>query len=367
MSGTEKISRRRFIQKAVIAGAGIAGFPMVFIPKSHAAWARQTNVHPNVDNLRVVSITDNAMTRGVNPNADWSRQNELVDSDVVWDNMDKLAGNLTGERTAAEAWQAIFIKPPRKSWSDTVVAIKTNNIAQQHTRSAVMAKICHTLTGTLGVKPGNIHIYDACHGASMARDTPFAGLPEGCRIEDRWGGSRTYTSIPEPWQGRDGRSQCLKHLVNGSVDILVNISMCKGHSSRFGGFTMTMKNHFGTFSPGPGHSNGSQEYLLAINQTPEILGAMDRGTGKVLYPRQQLCIVDALWSSRGGPGGNPTHQTNFLAMGVMSPIVDYQVATKFRGERMGWQPNVEMTRRMLTEFGYSESDLPEGGKLIQTS
>jgi hypothetical protein len=66
-----------------------------------------------------------------------------------------------------------------------------------------------------------------------------------------------------------------------------------------------MKNHFGTFDPGPGHWTGSQDYLIAINQTPEILGPMDRRKGKVLYPRQQLSLVDALWASKGGPGGRP--------------------------------------------------------------
>jgi hypothetical protein len=171
--------------------------------------------------------------------------------------------------------------------------------------------------------------------------------------------------VPAPWQkGRD-ESECLKYLVDGSVDILVNIAMCKGHSSKFGGFTMTMKNHFGTFSPRPGHEGGGLDYLLAINQTPEILGPMDKRTGKVLYPRQQLCIIDALWASRRGPGGNPSHQPNFIAMGALSPVVDYQVATRFRDGKMGWKPNIKATRRFLAEFGYSESDLPYGGKIIE--
>ena len=143
------------------------------------------------------------------------------------------------------------------------------------------------------------------------------------------------------------------------------MAMCKGHSSRFGGFTMSMKNHFGTFSPKPGHEDGSLDYLIAINQSPEILGSMDRRTGKVLYPRQQLCLIDALWAGKGGPGGNPSHQPNFIAMGVMSPAVDYLVATRFRAERMGWKINMEATRRMLTDFGYNEADLPAGGKIIE--
>jgi hypothetical protein len=361
----KKISRRKFVKKAAILGAGITAFPMVLVRKAKIAWAMGTVVHPNVDNLRVVGITDSNMTRTGREFYSWSRQDDLVDGDVVWENIDKLACGLVQTRNPEEAWRTIFIKPPRKSWSDTVVAIKTNNISQQHTRSAVMAKICHTLTRVLEVTPSNIHIYDATHGGAMGRHTPFAGLPEGVRIEDEWGGITASTAVPEPWKEGEDKSRCLNHLVNGSVDILINIAMCKGHSSRFGGFTMTMKNHLGTFSPGPAHDWGSQDYLIAINRTTEILGPMDKRTGRVLYPRQQLCLVDALWASKGGPGGSPTHQPNFLAMGVLAPVVDYQVATKFRGERMGWKPNMKATQRMLKDFGYKESDLPAGGKLIE--
>ncbi len=360
-----KISRRRFLKKTAILGTALTGLPTLLIPKAHAAWARKTTVHPNIDNLRVVSVTDPQMTTAMEPRTSWARQEELVNVPAVWGNMDKLACTLAGMRNPEQAWKTIFVKPPRKSWSDTVVAIKTNNISQQHTRSAVMAKVCHTLTDIMGVKPGNIHIYDACHGSNLTRKTPFAGLPEGCRIENQWGGSTALTQIPRPWKDSGGESTCLKYLVNGTVDILINIALCKGHSSRFGKFTMTMKNHFGTFSPTPGHRFGSVDYLMAINQTPEILGPMDPRSGRVLYPRQQLCLVDALWASKRGPGGNPSHQPNFLAMGVMSPIVDYQVATKFRGARMDWQPNMSTTRRMLTDFGYDEGDLSVGDKFIE--
>jgi len=361
----KRISRRRFIKQAMVTSAALTAFPTVLVRTAPAAWARKTIVHPQVDNLRVVGLADTRMTKALETGISWPRQNELVNTEAVWENIDRLACALAQTRTATEAWRQIFIKPPRKSWGETVVAIKTNNIAQQHTRSAVMAKIVHTLTHTLGVRPANLHIYDACHGYEMGKYTPFAGLAEGCRIEDTWGGSTTPTAVPAPWKGSGGRAKCLSHLVDGSVDILINIALCKGHNSRFGGFTMTMKNHFGTFSPRPGHQDGSQDYLIAINQTPEILGLMDKKTGKVLYPRQQLCLIDALWASRGGPGGNPSHQPNFLAMGVLSPVVDYQLATKFRGEKMGWEPNREMTRRMLTEFGYTEADLPHNGTLIE--
>jgi hypothetical protein len=366
MDNMERISRRRFIKGVMVTGAALTAFPTVFVRKAPAAWARRTVVHPEIDNLRVVGLTDTAMTKARETGIDWARQNELVVDEVVWADIDKLACALAETRNPEEAWRQILIKPPRKSWSNTVVAIKTNNIARQHTRSAVMAKIVHTLTHTLGVRPANLHVYDACHGYEMGKYTPFAGLADGCRIEDTWGGSTALTAVPAPWKGSGGRTRCLRHLVDGLVDVLINIALCKGHSPRFGGFTMTMKNHFGTFEPSSGHQSGSQDYLTAINQTTEILGPLDKKTGKVLYyPRQQLCLIDALWAGQGGPGDNPSHQPNFLAMGVLAPIVDYQIATQFRGKQMGWEPNMEMTRRMLTEFGYTEADLPAGGSLIE--
>jgi hypothetical protein len=52
-------------------------------------------------------------------------------------------------------------------------------------------------------------------------------------------------------------------------------------------------------------------------------------------------------------------------MGVFSPAVDYLMATAFRGRKMGWEPSRETTRRLLTEFGYTEADLPHGGALIE--
>jgi hypothetical protein len=126
-----------------------------------------------------------------------------------------------------------------------------------------------------------------------------------------------------------------------------------------------MKNHFGTFDPSPSHTGGGgADYLIALNKTPQILGEMDRTTGKVLFPRQQLVLVDCLWASDPGPSGESTHQPNRLFMGTLPAVVDYQVATKFRRDAMGWKTNSALATRFLTEFGYQASDLPQGGQII---
>ncbi len=350
------LSRRSFLKKSVIGTCATIS-PFLLWREAKARWAKGTPVHPNIDNRRVVGIIDSRMTRDFQPVSSWSLQEKMVVKEVVWENLDKLACALTKINEPEKAWRAIFIKPPLKSWSETVVAIKTNNIALQHTRSAVMSKVCQVLVKFCRGNPENIHIYDGIHGGSMNKNTPFTDLPAGVKIENEWGGVTTLTKVPEPWRHSPGQAKCLKPLAEESIDILINIALCKGHSQTFGGFTMAMKNHFGTFDPAPGHRAGALDYLLAINQTAEILGSFDPQTGKVIYPRQQLCLLDALWASEKGPGGYPRAQPNFLAMGVFSPIFDYVLATQFRGEKMGWKPNKEALRRFLTEFGYTEEML----------
>ena len=146
------------MKEALVLGTGITAFPTVFVRKCRAAWEPGTVVHPGVDNLRVVGITDPAMARTHEPVTSWNRQEEIVVPEAVAANMDKIACALAETRNPDEAWRSIFLKPPRKSWSDAVVAVKTNNIGRQHTRSAVMAKLCHTLTGILGVRPQNLSL-----------------------------------------------------------------------------------------------------------------------------------------------------------------------------------------------------------------
>jgi len=361
-SKPHRITRRSFL-KASLAGAGAFSLPTVIVPREVEALEAGQQIHPNISPLRVVGIHDPAMTAEERVRNSWADQEKIVRAAPVGENMDRLACTLAEEKDEGKAWKNILIAPPGKEASDLVVAVKTNNIAQQHTRSPVIAKVCHVLTDVLGVKGENVHIYDGTHGGNLAKSTPFSGLPEGVRIEGKWGGTRAEAPVPVPWQGGKATSRCIPALANGEADILINIALCKGHGNAFGRFTMTMKNHFGTFSPGPGHKGDGLDYLLGINASRAVLG--ERGkTGKLLFPRQQLCIVDTLWASRGGPTGLPDQQPNRLFMGVFGPVVDYQVATKFRRDTMKWPINENVAGRFLTEFGFGPDDLPEGGTII---
>ena len=349
------LSRRTFLKAAAVS-AGAFALPSVFTPRRLEAFEPGQSVHPNISPLRVVGIEDANMTTEPRTRINWNDQEQLVRADVIATNMDRLACALAEEKKVRDAWQKIFIKPPDKAWSDVVVAIKTNHIAQQHTRSPVMAKLCHALTDELGVRGSNVHIYDATNGGNLAQSTPFKGLPEGVRIENTWGGHNTPVPVPGPWRDGKGTANCVGPLARGEVDILVNIALCKGHNAPFGAFTMCLKNHFGTFAPGCNLADAT-DYLLCINKSEAILGKTDAASGRVLFPRQQLCLIDALWASQPGPGGHPETQPNRLFMGTFGPTLDYVVATAYRRDTMKWQIQEQVTARFLTEYGFSPDDL----------
>ena len=365
----DKLDQRRVSRRTLLkmAGAGVAAglVPTIFARSGEIAYAAGAPTHLEIDPLRVAGILDPRMTTALNAQAGWADQERLVRADVVRANLDRLACALAEQRQVKDAWQRILLKPPGKVWSDVVVAIKTNEIAggQQQSRSAVLSSICHVLTDVMGVKPSNICVYDATTGGGMPA---YRGLPEGVNLTKKWGGTAASVPVPAPYKGGAATARCLKTLADGTVDILVNLALCKGHSNSFGGFTMAMKNHLGTFEPGPVHQGGGgPDYLIGINKSPQILGTLDQRSGKVLFPRQQLCIMDALWASKGGPGGNPSAQPNSLFMGTCGPVLDYQVATKFRRDSMKWQINEPVTLRYLKEFGFDPADLPNGGRIIE--
>lgn len=345
-----KCSRRKFIRKTC---AGAAGIGLIGLSKSQRpalAYYPQDAINPNVDNLRVVFVHDDAMTNGTDPLNTWAEQNAATNPAVVETNIDKMACALAEKADVTQAWQAILQKPPGKQWSEVVVALKSNHIARdmQATRDAVMRKMCTVLIDHIGVTPSNIHIYDGIHGGYMTY-TPF-NVPAGVVIEQRWGGLGPTIPIPEP---EPGTTRAVTSVANGTVDILVNMSLCKGHNSNFGNFTQCLKNNYGTCQPSCTISSvNPTDYLFAINKSETIVGAMDPGTGRIIFPRQQICLMDALWASHGGPTVVPSCRPNRLFMGTFAPAVDYQVATRFRRDTMGWSLVQSVVDRFLTEFGY---------------
>ena len=127
----KKISRRRFMKDSMVMGTGMIALPALLSSETGATQtgtqpAGKIVTHPNIDNLRVVSLTDSSMTLDQIPASPWVDQEKVVVKERVWENIDKLACGLVETGDPGEAWRTIFLKPPKKSWSDTIVAIKTS-------------------------------------------------------------------------------------------------------------------------------------------------------------------------------------------------------------------------------------------------
>jgi hypothetical protein len=343
------VSRRTFIGSAVAGSVGLltagtlkcaggATNTSIFTPRMA--------VNPAIDNLRVVCGVNPAMITGNPTGWEMEGQNRCITADQVERTMDAMACSLTGKNAAADAWATIFRKPETKSWEAVKVAIKVNCIAKNHPRVAVVNHVC-TVLNRLGVVPGNTIIYDGCHNAA-----PFygayvgKGLPVGVVVSDKNSamGGMMKISIPAP---KAGSYNCSRVLADGTIDILVNIAVNKGHDQSLGKTTLTLKNHAGTFEPKVIHTGGGLDYILAFNKSNAIWG----GTPV----RQQLCIVDTLWGSVDGPFATPDKRLDRLVMGTFSGAVDYLTAKKIREPLMGAQHG--SIERFVTEFGYEEKEL----------
>jgi hypothetical protein len=103
------------MKNSLLLGTAITAFPSILRAKTKNASATTRFVfHPGVDSLRVVSIIDPNMTTDSKPICDWKQQNELVNPEVVYANIDKLACALAETNDTTTAWKTIFLKPPRK-------------------------------------------------------------------------------------------------------------------------------------------------------------------------------------------------------------------------------------------------------------
>ena len=343
MANNPHPQRRDFLKTAAAGAAGAMGisafkFDKLFAQSTGGGWVTGMQINPAIDNKRVVCCHDPTMlahypAAGSVIKSDFTSQNSYVDAAKVASNMDEMAMQLAQKTSAADAWSTIFRTGNSGGWGSTRVAIKVNGIngssPVNRGRVAVVKKICDVLVDQFGVKPANIVVYDACDDASIpygpyvdANDsTKIRAAPVSVRAAGL-GGFKAVTLT-----STTGVS-CPADLVDGKIDILVDIAVAKMHdgpggSYGYGSCTLCMKNHLGTFTSGTQaqHSGAlhSLKSQIEINQHSAVLGGNP--------VRQQLCIVDALLSNgASGPGGSADNRTDRLVMGTFAPFVDYFTA-----------------------------------------
>jgi hypothetical protein len=356
-------NRRDFLKTAAVGAMGITASKFDTLFASPSAWTSGKQINPAIDNKRVICCYDTKMLTATPKSGSMTDQNSPVDANRVASNLDEMAMKLAQKTTAAEAWSTIFQKPAAKTWASIKAAIKVNAIIPNngnHPRVAVVKKICDVLADQLGVQPSNITLYDATSDASGCFTTSFVNLTDKTKIRatvskgaQSLGGMTpvTLTKAAKP-------TSCVADLVNGAIDILVDIAVCKIHSGpgtsyQYGSCSLCMKNHLGTFnntgSPDSATGLHSVEAICEINQHDAIIG----GTPV----RQQLCIVDSLVANANNAGGSFDTRVDRLVMGTFAPIVDYLTAMKILKDILSRPDRNNKLPIFLTSFGYTEADV----------
>ena len=392
MANNPHPQRRDFLKTAAAGAAGVMGisaldFDRVFAQSTGNVWTNGMQINPAIDNKRVICCYDTTMLANYpasgGPKSDFASQNSYVDPAKVASNMDEMAMQLAQKTSATDAWSTIFRTGNAGGWGSTRVAIKTNAISPQggnHPRVAVIKKICDVLI-QLGVQPANIVLFDARNGTGSTDggDACSVCYSSYCDVNDKTSTKIRAVIATRPALGtltglNNFAAVTLTNatgvsapadLVNGKIDILVNVAVSKMHNGTgghydYGTVTLCMKNHLGTFTDAAIFSHSDQLHnlkaIFEINQHSAILGGNP--------VRQQLCIVDALLSNgASGPGGSPDNRTDRLVMGTFAPFVDY-----FTGNYILFNPTIMATSpipqtgltaattlipQFVTSFGYT--------------
>jgi hypothetical protein len=368
MSKKLHATRRNFLK---LSAAGTAGLALLNTEKTFAkttAWptnGTKLAINPNISNTRVISCLDPTMlTTQTPPGYTFAQQIALVNETKVLSNLDLMAIKLATSTanpnpTAAQAWALIFQKPTAKAWNAVKVAIKINCINMENMpHLAILKKLSTVLTG-LGVAATNIFVYDGCaagDNAGGAQTTKYAAYfsttdttkiaGQVSNLNSLMGGTINTTPVPVL-----GNHTCTANISNGTIDILINCAVNKGHAKYAGGTTLCLKNHFGTFAPD--HGGVVADNILGFNKSDAIIG----GTP----PRQQLCIIDSLVGDiNDNPDGTPTKVVNRLIMGTFAPVIDYLTTMNVRKPIMVGtgtdKHDYTVINRFLTDFGYAITD-----------
>ncbi|MCP4655438.1 MAG: DUF362 domain-containing protein [bacterium] len=169
------------------------------------------------------------------------RDNEHLDPAVVQTMVDEAVMAFTGAGSREAAWEQIIPDPTKK------VAIKVNcQITGIYTKAVVVYAITNGLIAR-GVPEDNIIIYDRTDNAfcyaGFEPNPTGPGVRVGSLNHNDFGG---YSSYPELYEiaklliGESGGFDC---------DYLINVPVCKALDG-YSGVTLSLKNHYGTCSPG---------------------------------------------------------------------------------------------------------------------
>lgn len=349
MKNKATTSRRTFLKTTAAGTTGLMVGGLIKNVKAYkGAWYKGKQKNKEIDNLRVVCCYDPIMVTGT-LGSSFSSQNSALDTDRIHSDMDLMAKYLAQKNDPTEAWSTIFQKPSNKEWNEVKVAFKVNAVYSRiMPHIAIIDKVCQVLN-SFGVSYSNMIIFDGDgNAAGSSKYTPYTdgnGLPSGVIVSDRddaLGGTTTITVSGSSYK-------CVKDIADGTIDILINCGVNKGHGSTYGSCTLCMKNHIGTVKYS---CPSSVTDLTDINRCDPIMGGDP--------PREQLCIMDSILAARSGPSSSPTNPPPYrIAMGTFGPAVDFLTVRKIREELNGWSHPESTVNKFLSNFDYTDQEIQD--------
>jgi hypothetical protein len=353
--------RRNFLKASAAGAAGImiAGAHKKAHAQNGSPWPATgyMQINPDIDNCRVVFLTDTSMLKRQTYNSFSDANNNAIDHDKVRANIDRMACALARKNTAAEAWPVIFRKPAAKSWAQVKVAMKVNANYHYSPCIGAVAKLCEVLNG-FGVPYASMTVFDGGNASGSGctdKYTEFKtkGWLPPVNVITR---GDTY-AITVPGMGG---TTCVT--ATRDADIIITCAVNKGHDRNyeFGGVTMCLKNHVGTINfahPGGG-AEYNLTYLTNYHKHEAILGLPNAG----VPVKQQLAFVDSTWV--GQPGSwegfieGESKVLHTLVMGTFPGAVDYLTTKKIRVKAYPSETNLNwgFINRYMTDFGYTDAE-----------
>jgi hypothetical protein len=344
-----------------MGGMGAGSSQAAIARAAQEGWQDGMQLHSRIENTRAVFVHDDEMVSTDTVNwADIPAQNGAVNAERVYENLDRMAVALAGleaedpqdlTANAAAAWEVVFDKPEGRAWGDLVVGIRPNALDLRISpRWSIIKKLTVELN-RLGVPYGNIYVWDG--GESSQQNNRCT---EYYQDSDLHQDVKVFDSLPDldTIVQPDGQTvMCPVMIKDGTMDMLINVPVNKGHDKPVGGgFTLAMKNHFGTTRGA--HDWDTEDTTLApdniaISKTPEVLNIC------------HLNVIDGIWSTRQINYGLPDHATHIMAMSTFAPILDWLVVRKIRDPQQSndvpWGMGVTNTQMPVLEnyvsaFGY---------------
>jgi hypothetical protein len=348
----KKGSTRREMLKATAASFALAGIPAALEGPALAELLTKYNYAPKQRNVPL------GVARGIYPGrvawvrdpraAHWSGNREAVndqwwmDANTDQDRVDSMVSlliqQITGAKTDAEAWQAIFNYYGRRYKSTKnnsyrqgeIVAVKVNlnnskpvvptnlvNVSPQVTLAVVRQLVRHA-----GVASRDIIVYDAQRNIYPGLLNKVWNEYKDVQFVQRDAPDPAHQAHPaygtihglEQAQWVEGQSYSANHYDNArfipqqirNATYLVNVALVKGHSYPYAaaeggdegqtGVTLTGKNHFGSIK-GPGELHS----IINTNQggTPHAYSPIvDLSASPNLGAKTILYLLDGLYCAR---------------------------------------------------------------------